>query len=181
MTVAENLSAAVSALQDAQEALVEATNAIEEHNIDTEAHPDIRSIVDEILNSDTMYTREQIDTLIYNAVQAHAATAFQTAHPGWDTYEETVANRLAALELKCQELQDKLDGVDDQNSDLQIQLQTIENRYAPILEQLSRALVAAQEAGSTELATQYRETIAATLDQKKTELLAAVAAWQENN
>lgn len=181
MTVAENLSAAVSALQDAQEALVRATDAIEEHNIDTEAHADIRTIINQIMNSDTMYTREQIDAIVYNAVQSHAATAFSTAHPGWDTYEETVANRLAALELKCQELQDKLDGVDDQNSDLQIQLQTIENKYAPILEQLSRALVAAQEAGSTELADQYRETIAATLDQKKTELLEAVAAWQENN
>ena len=39
MTVAENLSAAVSALQDAQEALVEATDKIEEHNINTNAHP----------------------------------------------------------------------------------------------------------------------------------------------
>ena len=181
MTVAENLGAAVSALQDAQEALVEATDRIEEHNIDTEAHADIRAIINDIQNSDTIYTRDQIDELIYNAVNAHASTAFKTAHPGWDAYEETVNNRLAALELKCQELQDKLDGVDDQNSDLQIQLQTIENKYAPILEQLSKALVAAQEAGSTELADQYRETIAATLDQKKTELLAAVAAWQENN
>ena len=171
----------MSALQDAQEALVRATDRIEEHNIDTEAHADIRAIINDIQNSDTIYTRDQIDELIYNAVQAHASTAFKTAHPGWDEYEETVNNRLAALELKCQELQDKLDGVDDQNSDLQIQLQAIENKYAPILEQLSKALVAAQEAGSTELADQYRETIAATLDQKKTELLAAVAAWQENN
>ena len=181
MTVAENLSAAVSALQDAQEALVEATDKIEEHNINTNAHPDIRGIITDILNSESIYTRSEIDALIYNAVTAHASTAFKTAHPGWDAYEETVADRLAALELKCQELKDKLDGVDDQNSDLQIQLQAIENKYAPILEQLSKALVAAQEAGSTELADQYRETIAATLDQKKTELLEAVAAWQENN
>lgn len=181
MTVAENLSAAVSALQDAQEALVEATDKLGEHNIDTKAHADIRAIIDEILNSDTIYTRTEIDALIYNAVTAHASTAFKTAHPGWDAYEETVTDRLAALELKCQELQDKLDGVDDQNSDLQVQLQAIENKYAPILEQLSKALVAAQEAGSTELADQYRGTIAATLDQKKTELIAAVAAWQQNN
>lgn len=181
MTVAENLGAAVAALQNAQEALVRATDKIEWHNIDSSAHKDIRDIITDILNSETIYTRSEIDALIYNAVTAHASTAFKTAHPGWDAYEETVTARLAALELKCQELQDKLDGVDDQNSDLQIQLQAIENKYAPILEQLSKALVAAQEAGSTELADQYRGTIAATLDQKKTELLAAVAAWQENN
>ena len=66
MTVAENLGAAVSALQDAQEALVEATNKIEEHNIDTEAHADIRAIINEIQNSDTIYTRDQIDELLLN-------------------------------------------------------------------------------------------------------------------
>lgn len=178
--ITENLSAAVAALQNAQEALVEATDKIEEHNIDTDAHQDIRQIINDILNSESIYTRTEIDGLIHEAVSAHAAVAFTSAHPGWDNYAPVVANRLSALELKCQELQDKLDGKDAQSSDLQIQLQAIENKYAPILEQLSKALVSAQEAGSTELAQQYKATISATLDQKKTELIACVTAWQQS-
>lgn len=179
--VIENFSAAIAAIQEAQEALVTATDHIEEHNIDEEAHADIRAMITDITSGDSIYSNAQIDERILEQLGTHTDENFKNAHPGWNDFETTLEERLAALTLRISTVEDKLDGRDQESSDLQIQLQAIENRYAPLLEQLSNALIAAQDAGSTDLADQYRTSIAATLEQKKDDLLACITEWQANH
>ena len=179
--VTNNFSDAIAALQEAQGALVNATNRIEEHNINESAHADIREAIEEIKSSDSIYTRDQIEELVATQLTLHTDKDFKTAHSGWDAFETTLEERLEALVLRVQAIEDKLDGRDQEASDLQAQLQAIEDRYAPLLEQLSNALIAAQSAGSDELADQYRATIASTLDQKKADLLACITNWQNSH
>ena len=51
---------AISLLQKAQATLEEAIKSINDHNIATDSHMDIRNILDTILNGDAIYTRDQI-------------------------------------------------------------------------------------------------------------------------
>lgn len=179
--VTNNFSDAIAALQEAQGALVDAANRIEEHNINESAHADIREAIAEIKSSDSIYTRDQIEELIAEKLTVHTDKDFKTAHSGWNAFETTLSERLEALLLRITAIEDKLDGKDQEASDLQAQLQAIEDRYAPLLEQLSNALIAAQAAGSDELANQYRATIASTLDQKKADLLECITNWQNTH
>lgn len=51
----ENLSVAIASLQEAQQVLEEEHKHIEEHNIDVEAHPDIRELIDKIFDGEAVY------------------------------------------------------------------------------------------------------------------------------
>lgn len=177
----DNLAAAIEALQNAQNELVEAIKTLEEHKTDTEAHPDIREILQEMNDGEAMYTRAQIREFINEVLNVHKVTDWKDAHANANSFVNDLEEKLASITTSIDEINDKLDKKDSDQSSLQSILQEIEDKYEPILKELTEALAAAQNAGSTELADQYRETIKATLDQKSTELLKAMQKWQEEH
>ena len=177
----DNLTAAIVALQDAQAKLVEFHSALSNHNVDEDAHEDIRRAILKLTEGEAIYTREQINQLIATAVEAHTEKDFKIAHEGWDEWEQALTTKLASIETRMTELEDKLNGITASQGGLQAELQRIENKYAPIIENLAAALQAAEEAGNSELATQYRVTMKATLDQKTNELIEAAQKWQNEH
>ena len=174
----ENLSVAIAALQDAQRVLEAEHQHIEEHNIDAEAHPDIRELIDKIFDGEAVYSNSQIRVIIHDLLDAHAATDFKTAHTGWSDYSTALENRLAIIEDNLTEVTNVVRGQQEAKTDLNAQLAAIEARYATILDRLQDAMQQAQLAGDTTLADSYRNTIAQELDNKAEELLACMATWQ---
>lgn len=174
----ESLTAAVQALQEAEATLVAAKKELIDHNIDESAHADIREAIAALKEVDAIYTKTEIEQLINEKVDAHTELTYDKAHPGWEDYEKALQSKLTQLTTAIEELQDKLAGKDKEDSDLQSTLQVIEDKYAPIIENLSKALQAAEEAGNDELAEQYKATLKDTLDQKTKELIEATEKWQ---
>ncbi len=174
----ENLIAATGILQSAQEALESAHRDLINHNIDLNAHADIRALIDEKFSGDAIYTRPQIEQIITDGLQEHKDTRFSEAHPGWEDFNTTLTTRLATIENDIQDIKDWIDGKSKETTTLEQRLQAIEDRYAPVLANIQRALEAATTAGNTVLADSYRESIAQTLNQKNADLMAAVDEWQ---
>ena len=174
----ENLSVAIASLQEAQKVLEDEHKHIEEHNIDAEAHPDIRELIDKIFDGEAVYSNSQIRAIIHDLLDQHSATNFKTAHTGWDEYNTVLENRLATIEDNLTELTNVVKGQEEAKTDLNAQLAAIEARYATILDRLQSAMQQAQWAGDTSLADSYRETISRELDNKAKELLDCMQAWQ---
>ena len=174
----ENLSVAIASLQEAQKVLEDEHKHIEEHNIDAEAHPDIRELIDKIFDGEAVYSNSQIRAIIHDLLDQHSATNFKTAHTGWNEYNTVLENRLATIEDNLTELTNVVRGQEEAKTDLIAQLAAIEARYATILDRLQSAMQQAQLAGDTSLADSYRETISRELDNKAKELLDCMQAWQ---
>lgn len=174
----ENLSVAIASLQEAQKVLEDEHKHIEEHNIDAEAHPDIRELIDKIFDGEAVYSNSQIRAIIHDLLDQHSAANFKTAHTGWDEYNTVLENRLATIEDNLTELTNVVRGQEEAKTDLNAQLAVIEARYATILDRLQSAMQQAQLAGDTSLADSYRETISRELDNKAKELLDCMQAWQ---
>ena len=174
------MTEAIAAIQAAQADTVAATKALVDHNIDLEAHPDIRELLDRLINGEAIYTRSEINKLIEIGLKAHADTPFDEAHPGWSEYNTATQNTLNSLSDKIDALEirlDKAEGTGDM-TDLQRQLQAVEDRYAPIIAGLQTSFSAAEKNGQTALATEYMNSISRTLDQKKDDLLKVMSDWQ---
>lgn len=174
----ENLSDAISALQEAQAALVAEHEHIEIHNIDTEAHADIRELIDRIMDSEEIYSNTQIRAIINSLLDAHAKTDFKTAHPGWSAFDTQLTETLSSLRADITAIQNRLDARDEAQTDLAERLAIIEAKYAPILDNLTKELIAAQNAGDQLLADSYKETIRLQLKNKADEELEVITAWQ---
>lgn len=177
----ENLSVAIAALQDAQKALEDEHTHIENHNVNVEAHPDIRALINKIFDGEAVYSNTQIRTIINDAIDFHKAISFKEAHTGWDEFEKTLNDRLATIETNLTELQDFVRGQQEAKTDLNAQLSAIEARYAPIIERLQTAMQNAQMAGDTELADSYRTTIQQELESKTNELMECMEKWQREH
>lgn len=177
----ENLSDAISALQEAQAALVAEHEHIETHNIDTEAHADIRELIDRIMDSEEIYSNTQIRAIINSLLDEHARTDFKTAHPGWNTFANQLTETLSSLRADITTIQNRLDARDEAQTDLAERLAVIEAKYAPILDNLTKELIAAQNAGDQLLADSYKETIRLQLKNKADEELEVITAWQEEH
>ena len=176
-----NLSNALAALQEAQTVLEAEHAHIENHNIDVEAHPDIRELIDRIMDSEEVYSNTQIRAIINELLDAHKATGFKTAHPGWTAFETALSDQLAALTQRITTIEARLDAQASASTDLAARLAIVENKYAPILDSLTEQLTAAQNAGDTLLADSYKETIRLQLANKAQEELDVITAWQEEH
>jgi hypothetical protein len=177
----ESISAAITQLQEATKALIELKEYIEMHNLNTEAHPDIRELIDRLIDDEPIYSNTQIREIIHELLDAHKEENFKDAHTGWAEYENAVTERFTQIETDITEIRDILRGKEEAKTDLDAKLLAIENRYAPVLARLQTALKEAQLAGDTELADSYRRTIQEELDRKTAEIMHAVEEWQHEH
>ena len=175
------LSEAIAALQSAQQTLVTAIAKIENHNIDGDAHQDIRELIEELLENSDMYTTEEIDEKIEELIEEHTEKDFKTAHPGWMNwydndylkFQEDALSRIKVLEDEVA----RLKGETSTELDLEEQLQRISNKYNAMLTNLQKSLDAAIAAGDTALADEYRDSITKTLEAQSKEMIACVNAY----
>ena len=174
----ENLSNAIAALQEAQATLEADHGHIENHNIDVEAHPDIRELIERIMDGEAVYSNTQIRNIIDQQINNHVTEEFQTAHPGWNTFLTQLTDTLTGLREDITTIQNRLDTQDMAQTDLDERIAVIEARYAPILESLRKDLAVAQEAGDQMLADSYKQTIRLQLDNKATEIISVITQWQ---
>jgi predicted negative regulator of RcsB-dependent stress response len=174
---------AITELQVAHTKLAEALEALNTHNTDEDAHPAIQEQIDELRESDTMYTREEIVTLITNQLVEHEAKDFKTAHPGWEEYDAELTETLSTITGSITSIKNRLDNIenDEETTDLQKLLQAVEDKYAPILTSLQNAFKLYEENNQEELAAQTKQTIADTLDQKRDELMKVMEDWQKEH
>ena len=88
------LSNAVAFLQDAQTSLVKATDDLLTHNTALDSHQDIRAMIDAILHSETMYTRDQIveiiDEKLSSFISEHKKDIIQTLDSVIDEIETEI-------------------------------------------------------------------------------------------
>lgn len=174
------LTETIAVLQSAQSDLVAAKKSILDHNIDLDAHPDIREALTKLIEGEAIYTRTEIKKLIADGLAVHVATAFDKAHTGWEDYNTALQTTLNGLIDKVAALEKRLDAANGtaNMTELEKQLQAVEDKYAPILASLQDSFSAAEKAGQTVLAEEFKNSISKTLDEKKKELLAVMTAWQ---
>lgn len=168
-------------MQKTQTAAEEALTKVNNHDADNSAHPYILAILRKLTQSDAVWTNEQIRDIIRDMLKEHTDTNFDIAHPGWEEYATKVEDRFEEMDTAYAELKDRVDQWYNQqgSSDLEQELQEVRDKYSAILESLNAAYQQAVESHQDELAAQYKETIAQTLQQQNAELLAVYEKWQQ--
>lgn len=177
----ESISAAITQLQEATQALVAMKEYIEAHNLNVEAHADIRELIKRLIDDEPIYSNTQIREIINELLDEHKNTNFKDAHTGWEEYEQSVTSQFEQITTDINEIRDILRGREEAKTDLDAKLLAIENKYAPILDRLQTSMKEAQLAGDTELADSYRRTIQEELDRKTAELMATIEEWQQEH
>lgn len=181
-TEIENLTEALSQLNEATKRTVEAIERITEHNIDEHAHPAIQERLSALEESDAIYTRAEIKLLIEEGIEEHVEKDFKHAHSGWTDFDDELTERLTDLTDRLTKVEKQISNNESStDSNLQATLQAIADRYAKTLASLQAAYTVAANAGQTELANQYKATISATMNQERDELLQAMEAWQSTH
>ena len=171
-TSSQVLINAIQQMQETQQLLVSALEALSNHDLDENAHEEIRKLIYALQDSETIYTREQIRAIIRDVIGAHTSSDYMTAHPGFTEKWDSLQLQLAEIENNVSILEQKVNGTYNANQTaMEAELRAIEERYAVLLNNLQTAFSNAEASGATELATQYRNTIAITLDEKKAEIL----------
>ena len=173
---------AISLLQKAQATLEEAIKSINDHNIATDSHMDIRNILDTILNGDEIYTRDQIIDLISEKLDAHIAADIDKAHPSITTAIEEINENILSIAQRVDQLESWRDGEESgENTELQRLIKEVTDRYAPILEALQISFREAQEAGQAEVADAIKQNIQETMDQQTADIMKVIDDWQAAN
>lgn len=176
-----NLLTGLSAMQAATEACTKATEDILNHNIDENAHKDIRDRLEQILDTDNVYTNDQIVEIVEETIHDHTSTGFEEAHPGWAAYSEDLESRMDELRRDIDSIQSWINGTSGEGdaTDLSVIIQGIENKYATMLNGLTTAIEEAKRNGQTETLERLRVEYNNVLDQKKTEIDEAISNFYQ--
>lgn len=174
------LEQALAAMQQLQKTLVEATEKLQAHNSDEESHPILLEKLQEILNSDKLYTNEQILALVKSVTDEHFNSPFETAHDGWEAKETEIFEAIAAVNARVDEIISRFDLDTEPNTDLEKIIAEIEAKYAPILDNLQKSFTEAVAMNNNELAEIYKNAMTQTLDEKKAEIQKAVEDYQNS-
>jgi len=168
--------------QALQQRYAELLEAVTQHNLAEDAHPWIREKIQDLVESDVMWTRSQIRSLIQSDLEVFQNTLNTTLDgirqqiTELDESNEELIQKVANLERTVASLTST---IDTDTSTLNGILQSIEDRYAPILRRMQDAYQLALDQNNATLADQYIRTIQSTLDQKKDEMLAAIDSWRQ--
>ena len=179
MSTATDMIEEVQALQQKYTDLLE---AVTQHNLAEDAHPWIREKIQDLVESDVMWTRSQIRSLIQ--------TELETAKTELNATLAGISRQITELDESNEELSQKVSDLERSVAALTVTvetdtttlngiLQSIEDRYAPILRRMQDAYQLALDQNNTTLADQYVLTIQSTLNQKKDEMLAAIDNWRQ--
>lgn len=174
-TLTKMLMDAVHELQSAQEDLLTAIDAFEKHNIDEEAHADIRELIDELKNGDAILSATQVATMIEQALTAHRAMKFNEAHGGWTEIETDLNDQFESMDQRLRALEDwknneETGGSGGSQTDFERERQAIELKYKTILDGLYASAQDMINMGNTSGLENINRIITDTLNQKTQEI-----------
>ena len=175
------ISDQLAILQQCEVELRDMLLALGTHNQAEDSHPIILRKIKALEESDAMYTRAQIYEMIQNQMELHTKKDFNVAHTGYEEKAKELQLKLDKLEADINTLNTRLNlhtsQIDGYNATLESIMQKIEDKYAPILTNLSTAYQEAERQNNSVLAQSYMDSISTTLEEKRQELLKALNDW----
>lgn len=183
MTDTNTLTEALENLQAAQLACEKALKYIENHNIDEDAHADIRSELNKIKNDGAIYTNDQIEKIVEDGLKEHIEAELEEAHPKFKEYSEEITAKYTELEGRISSLEALIRGTTDDGTvtNLNRAIQAVENEYATKLENLNSSYQLAIANNDTELATQITNRITQLLEEKNAKILEVIEKYGSAN
>ena len=183
MTDTNTLTEALENLQAAQLACEKALEYIENHNIDEDAHADIRSELNKIKNDGAIYTNDQIEKIVEDGLKEHVEAELEEAHPKFKEYSEEITAKYTELEGRISSLEALIRGTTDDGTvtNLNRAIQAVENEYATKLENLNSSYQLAIANNDTELATQITNRITQLLEEKNAKILEVIEKYGSAN
>lgn len=183
MTDTTTLTEALENLQAAQLACEKALEYIENHNIDEDAHADIRSELNKIKNDGAIYTNDQIEQIVEDGLKEHVEAELEEAHPKFKEYSEEITTKYTELEGRISSLEALIRGTTDDGTvtNLNRAIQAVENEYATKLENLNSSYQLAIANNDTELATQITNRITQLLEEKNAKILEVIEKYGSAN
>ena len=183
MTDTTTLTEALENLQEAQLACEKALEYIENHNIDEDAHADIRSELNKIKNDGAIYTNDQIEKIVEDGLKEHVEAELEEAHPKFKEYSEEITAKYTELEGRISSLEALIRGTTDDGTvtNLNRAIQAVENEYATKLENLNSSYQLAIANNDTELATQITNRITQLLEEKNAKILEVIEKYGSAN
>lgn len=183
MTDTNTLTEALENLQEAQLACEKALKYIENHNIDEDAHADIRSELNKIKNDGAIYTNDQIEKIVEDGLKEHVEAELEEAHPKFKEYSEEITAKYTELEGRISSLEALIRGTTDDGTvtNLNRAIQAVENEYATKLENLNSSYQLAIANNDTELATQITNRITQLLEEKNAKILEVIEKYGSAN
>lgn len=183
MTDTNTLTEALENLQAAQLACEKALEYIENHNIDEDAHADIRSELNKIKNDGAIYTNDQIEKIVEDGLKDHVEAELEEAHPKFKEYSEEITAKYTELEGRISSLEALIRGTTDDGTvtNLNRAIQAVENEYATKLENLNSSYQLAIANNDTELATQITNRITQLLEEKNAKILEVIEKYGSAN
>lgn len=182
ITLNTNISDVLAALNDAQAALVRATENLVAHDDNEDAHPALRERLTNLEESDNIYTKDEIEDLVRDGIKTHSDQSFKTAHTEWDEYEQGLTSTINRIDSDIETLKQKTSGDsedEEAKADLAYKIKQIEDKYAVQLDSLQRAYREAVAQGQDDLAEMYKNNIEQTLDAKNAEIIAVIKEWED--
>lgn len=179
--MSDNLNQALVEIQEAIAAAKEVVKELTTHNESENSHPYILDILRKLRETDTIWTNDQIQSIVNELIENHTKTDFKVAHPGWEDWEASLTEQLEEINTKLLNLQDQIDqwGNAQGSSDLLYQIQEVQKKYQVQLEALNAAWQEAVTNNQQALADQYRETIAKVTEQMNAEIEEIRDKWQQ--
>ena len=91
----EALQSALATVNTLGEQLTQGVGSLQNHNTDPEAHDDIRQTLKDLMDSDNVYTKDQINTVVDNKIKEHTDGDITTVHNGAALYQQKFATEAA--------------------------------------------------------------------------------------
>lgn len=179
--MSEDLVEQIVLLREAQEQLEKATERIEEHNIDEDAHADIREKLNKIIYADTVFTNEQKDQihdLVKEELKVHTDKHLKEAHEGWNEIDKDLTTKFSEIEERITSIEAWMNGEDDDQTDLNQELQDIEDKYKVILDDLYSSVQKQHALGNFEAVETINKIISNTLAEKNQKILEVMEKYQ---
>lgn len=185
MTVeTEILQSALATVNATGKQVNDALTKLLEHNTDIEAHDDIRAILKKLVNSDNIYTNDQIVALIQKAMDAHSKENFRDAHTGWndvasdiDRRFQNIAAEISNLDARIKDLENGGDEDGGTPTSLKSLINQINAKYEPRIATLTDLIAQATANKDDELVASYQESLQTTLNNRNKEIAQATADW----
>ena len=178
-----NLSDALESLMNAQTACENATADLLEHNNDLESHPDIRAMLNALMESDAVYTREQIVEIISSNLNTHIDADPMVSHPKIASMIEELNNAVASIDTRLESVETWMNnGIEPgEETDLTALIQKVIDEYAPIIKPLRDALDQAITTGQTESAASLQDSLNKILDEQTEKIKEVIDNYRQEH
>ncbi len=166
---------AVAKLDEAQQAFVNAMKMVSEHAADPNAHKIILDRIEELAQSEAIVTKTFVKETVATALSEHGALSIAEAHPNIADAIELLKRDIAKVNVRVDDI---VGIVPSPKTDLQLELQAVEDKYYPILRKLEELAAEALKMNNTTLYEKTRVDIDTELTKKRNEIMLVLEKYK---